>query len=203
MSRRVIVLAAFIVVVVGGSIAAFTYLSASSKTIYIDKAQIAAPAVDLGPSAPGILQAVYVAEGDIVAPNTVVAEVGTELIKTTQGGLVTVVNNNIGKTVSPGNTVVETIDPLALRVTGQIAEDKGLVDIKPGQRAVFEIDAFGSKQYEGIVDEVAPEAVSSDVVFTISDKRQEQNFEVKVRFDTVKYPELKNGMSAKIWVYKN
>ena len=196
-------LAAFLVVVLGGGIGAFAYLSAANKTVYIDKAQIEAPAVDLGPSAPGILEAVYVAEGDIVAPNTVVAEVGTELIKTTQGGLVTLVNNNIGKTVNPGETVVETIDPSTLRVEGQVEEDKGLVDIMPGQRAVFEVDAFGGKQYEGVVDEVAPEAVSNDVVFTISDKRQEQNFDVKVRFDTTQYPELKDGMSAKIWVYKN
>ena len=47
-----------------------------------------------------------------------------------------------------------------------------------------------------------PTAESSDVVFTVSDQRQEQNFDVKIKFDTTLYPELKNGMSAKIWVYK-
>jgi multidrug resistance efflux pump len=202
-NSRVIVLAVLIVVVIGGGIGGSVYFAASSKTVYIDNAQIEAPVVDLGPNSSGILQAVYVSEGDVVAPNTVVAEVGTELIKTTQGGLVTLVNNNVGTTVNPGDTVVETLDPTTLRVVGQIQEDKGLVDIVPGDQVSFEVDAFGGKKYEGVVDEVAPEAQSSDVVFNISDQREEQDFDVKVRFDTTAYPELKNGMSARIWVYKN
>ena len=201
--RRILAVAAFIIIVIGGGIAALAYIGASSKTVYIDKAQITAPTVDLGPTAAGVLKQVFVSEGDIVAPNTVVAQVGTELIKSQDGGLVTLVNNNIGKTVNPGDTIVETIDPTALRVVGQVQEDKGLVDIVPGQRAEFTVDAFGGKKYEGLVDEVAPTAESGDVVFNISDKRQEQNFDVKIRFDTTANPELKNGMSAKIWVYKN
>lgn len=194
--------AAFIVVVVGGGIAGLAYIASSNKTVYIEKATIAAPVVDLSPTSPGTLNAVYVSVGDIVQPNTVVATVGTELIKTTGGGLVLSANNNIGKTVNPRDTVVSLIDPAQLRVVGQVQEDKGLVDISPGQRAVFTVDAFGSKQFDGIVDEVAPTSVSSDVVFSVSDKRAEQNFNVKVRFDTASHPELKNGMSAKLWVYK-
>ena len=47
-----------------------------------------------------------------------------------------------------------------------------------------------------------PTARSADVVFSISDQRAEQEFNVYVRYDINAYPELKNGMSAKIWVYK-
>jgi multidrug resistance efflux pump len=202
-NRRVIMLAVFIVVVIGGGSALFAYLAASAQTIYIDQAQIEAPVVDLSPTTSGVLNAVYVQEGDSVPAGAVVAEVGTELITTTAAGLVTVANNNIGKTVNPGDTVVEMIDPTQLRVVGQVEEDKGLASIMPGQRAVFTVDAFGGKQYDGIVDEVAPEAQSASVVFNISDQREEQNFDVKVRFDTTAYPELKEGMSARIWVYKN
>ncbi len=201
-SRLPLIVAAFIVVVVGGGIASFAYIASSSKTVYIENSKIEAPVVDLSPSAPGTLNAVYVSAGDMVAPNTVVATVGTELIKTTSGGLVLTANNNIGKTVSPSDVVVEMIDPSQLRVVGQVQEDKGLVDIMPGQRAVFTVDAFGGKQFDGIVDEVAPTSESGDVVFSVSDKREEQNFDVKVRFDTTAHPELKNGMSAKLWVYK-
>jgi multidrug resistance efflux pump len=196
-------LAAIIVIVVGGGIAALAYLGANAKTIYIDKAQIQAPVVDLSPTAAGILKAVYVSPGDTVPANTVVAQVGTELIKTQTSGLILTANNNIGKSVTPQDTIVEVIDPTQLRVVGQLEEDKGLVNITPGQRATFTVDAFGGKQYSGIVDEVAPTAASGDVVFSISDKRQEQDFNIKVRFDTASHPELKNGMSAKIWVYKN
>ncbi len=203
LDKRVLILAAFLILVIGGGIAALAYIGASSKTVYIDKAQIQAPIVDLGPTAAGTLKDVNVQEGDVIAPNTVVAQVGTEPITSTSGGLVIMVNNNIGAQINPGDAVVETIDPSQLRVVGQIEEDKGLVDIEPGMRAEFTVDAFGGTKFTGVVDEVAPTAESSDVVFSISDKREEQNFDVKVRFDTVANPQLKNGMSAKIWVYKN
>ena len=202
LDRRVLILAAFLIVVVGGAIAAFAYISVSTKSVYIDKAQITAPTVVLGPTNQGTLKAVYVSVNDVIPPNTVVAQVGTELIKSLGGGLVISVNDNIGKSIAANDPVVTVIDPTQLRVVGQVQEDKGLVDIVPGQRAVFTVDAFGSEQFSGIVDEVSPTAESSDVVFSVSDQRQEQNFDVKIRFDQSAHRELKNGMSAKVWVYK-
>ena len=202
LDRRVLILAAFLIVVVGGAIAAFAYMAVNNTSVYIDKAQVTAPTVNLGPTNQGVLKAVYVSVNDTIPPNTVVAQVGTELIKSLNGGLVISTNNNIGKSVAANETVVTVIDPTQLRIVGQVQENKGLVDIVPGQRATFTVDAFGSEQFTGIVDEVAPTAESSDVVFTVSDQRQEQDFDVKIRFDQTAHPELKNGMSAKIWVYK-
>jgi hypothetical protein len=63
------------------------------------------------------------------------------------------------------------------------------------------VDAFGSEQFKGVVDEVAPTSEQSDVVFNISDERPTNQFAVYVRFDPTQYPQLKNGMSARIWVY--
>jgi len=199
---KVLALAAFIVVVIGGGIGAFAYLAAASHTVYIDKAQIEAPMVDLSPTNPGTLNAVYVSVGQLLPPDTVVANVGTELIKSTSGGLVISVNNNIGQTVGPADVVVATLDPTQLRVVGQVVEDKGLVDIKVGQQAEFTVDAFGSQKFYGVVDEVSPTSEASDVVFSVSDNREEQNFDVKIKFDTTAYSQLNNGMSAKVWVYK-
>ncbi len=73
--------------------------------------------------------------------------------------------------------------------------------MKVGDPAAFTVDAFGSNRYQGIVDEVSPTSRASDVVFDISSQRPTNEFDVKVRFDPTKYPELKNGMSARIWVY--
>jgi multidrug resistance efflux pump len=199
---KVLALAAFIVVVIGGGIGAFAYLAAASHTVYIDKAQIEAPMVDLSPTNPATLNAVYVSVGQLLPPDTVVANVGTELIKSTSGGLVISVNNNIGQTVGPADVVVATLDPTQLRVVGQVVEDKGLVDIKVGQQAEFTVDAFGSQKFYGVVDEVSPTSEASDVVFSVSDNREEQNFDVKIKFDTTAYSQLNNGMSAKVWVYK-
>ena len=95
--RRVLSIAAFLVIVVGGGIAALAFTLVSAKSVYIDKSQLEAPVVDLSSTAPGILRATFVKEGDLIRPNTIVAQVGVELIKSSAGGLVTVVNNNIGK----------------------------------------------------------------------------------------------------------
>jgi multidrug resistance efflux pump len=94
------------------------------------------------------------------------------------------------------------IDPTQLRVDGQLEEDKGLADVAVGDRAIFTVDAFPGKTYDGVVSEISPTSHVADVVFQVSDQREEQIFDVKVAYDVSKYPELKNGMSAKIWVYK-
>jgi len=148
-----------------------------------------------------VLRRVYVHEGDKVAPNTVGAQVGVELIKSTSGGLVVTVNNNICKQVGPQDSVVSMIDPSQLRVVGQVEEDKGLSSIKTGEPAIFTVDAFGGTQFTGVVDEVSPTSHNSDVVFNISDKRQVQPFVVKIRYDLAAHPDLRNGMSAKLWIY--
>ena len=65
----------------------------------------------------------------------------------------------------------------------------------------FTVDAFGAKKYSGVVDEVGSTSHAGDVVFNISDQRQVAQFDVKIRFNSQLYPELKNGMSAKVWIY--
>ncbi len=179
------------------------YFVSSSGEVKIDDGTISAPAIDLTSTAGGVLEETYVHEGDMITANTVVARVGTELIKSKSAGEVISVHNDIGKSFSPGQAVVTVIDLSELRVVGSIQEDKGLADVQVGQRAIFTVDAFGSKTYNGIVDEVSPTANTGDVVFSISDARQEQNFDVKIRYDVSAYPELQNGMSAKIVVFKN
>ena len=179
------------------------YLVSANSRISIDDSLISAPIVDLAPTRSGVLEEVYVHEGDVLLANTVVARVGTELIKTRSAAQVIKVTNNIGKNINPGESVVTIIDPSQLRVVGKLQEDKGLKDVHIGQQALFTVDAYGSQQFEGIVDEVSPTAHQGDVVFNISDERAEQDFDVKIRFDVSKYSQLRNGMSAKIVVFKN
>jgi hypothetical protein len=92
------------------------------------------------------------------------------------------------------------IDPRELRVIGQLEEDKGLKDVHVGQQATFTVDAFGSRTFYGIVDSVSPTSRESGIVFNISDKRETKSFDIKIRFDINAYPELKNGMSAKMTI---
>lgn len=199
--RLPLMLAAAIIVIIGGGIGGFAYWGVSASRVAIDKSTIQAPTVVLSPTVGGTLNAVYVQVGQVIPPGTVVAEVGTELLKSTSGGLVIDADNDKGAIVAAGTPIVTTIDPAQLRVVGQVDENKGLATIKVGDPTLFTVDAFGGKQYTGTVDEVSPTANSGQVVFAISDQRQTQTFDVKVRFDETTYPELKNGMSARIWVY--
>lgn len=201
-NRQLLMFAAGIVLILGGTIAGGTYLATSSKTVYIEKAHIEAPEVLLTSISGGVLRHTYVSVGDVIAPNTVVAQVGVELIKSSTGGLVIDSRTDTGASIAPGTPVVTTVDPSQLRVVGQVEEDKGLKDIHTGEPARFTVDAFGSKQFTGVVSEVSPTSRSGDVVFSISDKRATESFDVKVSFDTAAHPELRNGMSARLWVYK-
>ena len=199
-SHIVLGLIAFLIIA-GAS--GFAYWKYSSGRIYTDKAEISAPTSDLAPQNAGILQEVFVKQGDYVNANSVVARVDNELIKTKDAGVVTKTQDSIGKLFNRGEAVVTVVNPNDLRVVGHIDEDKGLNEVKIGQHVTFTVDAFGSKKFEGIVDEISPSARQGDIVFNISDKRETRVFDVKIRFNTSEYPELQNGMSAKVWIYTN
>lgn len=188
-----------LLIIVAGVAAA--YLIITSGRVSIDTASIEAPLINLTSAAPGRLDALYVQAGDTVAANEPVALVGTQTITSKVAGLVVSVDDTVGAQVSAATAVVTMIDPSQLRVVGRIDENKGLAQIKVGDPMTFTVDAFGSQQFTGIVDEVAPTSNQSGIVFNISDQRQIQQFDVKARFDTSAYAQLKNGMSARMTIY--
>ncbi len=201
--KRTVIAIVVLALLMAAGAGGLVYWRTATSQVTIDDSVVSAPQIALGPSAPGTLEDVYVNVGDTVPPDTVVARVDTQEIKTTVGGLVIGVTKDIGKRVMPTDAVVSLIDPTELRVIGTIAEDKGLQDIQVGQRAVFTVDAFGSRKFYGTVDDVSPTSHDSGIVFNISDKRQTRDFDVSIRYDRSLYPELRNGMSAKVTILKN
>ena len=169
--------------------------------ISIENSMITAPTISLGPDVSGTLDQVYVKVGDTVLPNTPLVRVGTETVSSQVGGVITAVDTTLGESVNPGQHVVSMINPSDLKVVGEIDENKGLSQIQIGQPVTFTVDAFGSKTYTGIVDQISPTANNTGVAFSISDQRPTQQFDISVRFDVVAHPEFKNGMSAKMYVY--
>ena len=180
----------------------FVFWRILSNEIKIDNSFIDVPIINLSPTTAGILDEIYVNVGQTIEPNTEVAKVGNETIVSKVGGIVVSVNHEEGQVFSPGTSVVSMINPNEEKVVGQIDENKGLSDIKVGQVAMFTVDAFGSKKFQGVVDEINPISDTSGVVFNISDKRPVKQFDVKIRFDIASHPEFKEGMSAKITIYK-
>jgi len=199
-AKKSLLILAIVGFVVAGIVTGM-YIFLSKDRIYVEKSQISAPMIGLSARNGGKLERLFVNPGDTVAEDQVVAQVGEELVKTKEGGTVISAENEIGKTYSPGEAVVTVVRPEDLRVVAQVEEDKGLSAIKVGQQAFFTVDAFGSKRFEGVVDEVSPTSRQGDVVFNISSQRQVNEFNVKIRFDTAGHPELRNGMSAKSRIY--
>ena len=177
------------------------YWKSISSNILIESSQISAPIIVISPESEGILSEVYVKPGDTVVADQSVARVGSEVLSSKISGTIISINNTPGQVFMPGNSVVSMIDPNQLRVVGKIDEDKGLSRIKVGDPVSFTVDAFGKTQFTGIVDEISPTSNQSSVVFSISDKRDIKQFDIKVRYDINLYPEFRNGMSAKIRVY--
>jgi multidrug resistance efflux pump len=139
-----------------------------------------------------------------VTTNEPVARVGNEIVEAQTNGEIVSVDQNIGEyeNALTGQAIVATmIDPTQLRVVGELDENKGLANVQVGDAAAFTVDAFGGEQFQGVVDEVAPTSNQGSIVFNISDQRPTNQFDIYVRFDPAKYPQLKNGMSARIWVY--
>ena len=187
-----------VAVIVGG----FAYYKQSSRVVRIEDSLVSAPAINLGSNVPGTLTEVYVEVGDSVLPNTPLARVGNNTITAQVAGVVTAVDRELGKTFNPGQTVVSMINPLDLRIVGKIDEDKGLTDIAVGAPATFTVDAFGSQVFTGVVDKISPTADTSGVSFSLSSSRPTQQFGVSVLYGVASHPEFKNGMSARITVYR-
>ncbi len=179
------------------------YLFITRNQIYTDKADIEAPLISIAPIQGGTLQKILVESGQQIEAGTPVAQVANQILHSEERALVVEAKSNEGKTVGAGESVVTVIHPVDLRVVAHIDEDKGLGVIKIGQLVNFTVDTFGSNKYTGIVDEVSPTSRQSGVVFNISDQREIRQFDVKIKFDVQKYSELKNGMSAKVTIFKN
>jgi len=203
LKKDIVIIGSVLALVLAGILAGAIYWRTISGRVVIDKSMISAPTIELAAKSQGVLEEVFVNEGDQVLANAVLARVGNELIKAKTDGLIIDVKKDIGQLFNPGAAVVSMINPNELRVVGQVDEDKGLSDIAIGQLVTFTVDAFGSQKFTGIVDEINQTSNDSSVVFSISDKRATKQFDVKVRFDTTAHPEFKNGMSAKIIIYKN
>ena len=179
----------------------FLFWQESSNSVFIENSNLEAPIINLAPSSSGVLNALYVKEGDTVQPNSPVALVGSQTISTGDGGLVGSAPAVLGSYFSPGQTVVSIVNVSEMKVVGQLEETKGLNKILVGQRATFSVDAFPGKTYEGVVDNISAAADDTGVTFDISDQRPVEKFDVEVSFNVADYPELKSGMSAKITVY--
>ena len=109
---------------------------------------------------------------------------------------------DVGATINPGAAVATLIDRDELRAVGLVDEDGGLSDLRLGQRAKVEVDAFDGRSFRGVVEEIATRPHQQAVSFSISDRDEARQYEVEVRLEGALYPGLRQGMSAEVEVSK-
>ena len=188
-----------ILLVAGG---AFTVLR-MQKRVLIENSTVSSPIISLAPMMPGKLKTILVNDGDRVKKGDAVAQVGTEIVRAYTDGVIIDSNHQTGSLVSSAVPVVKMVDSSQFRIDGVVDENKGLGQIKVGQPVSFTVDAIPNKTFWGYVDEVSGTAKQTQVTFSISSERPVQQFDVYAKFDAIAYPEIKNGMSAKMTVFTN
>jgi len=190
----------FVVLILVG--AYFAYVLYTGR-IFIDDSLIQAPIITISPSASGKVQEMDVQEGQYVHKGDQLAIVGSQTLRADTDGLVVTAPDETGSTVNTTTQLIQMIRPVDLRVAGTIDENKGLNQIKVGQVVAFTVDAFPGKTFWGYVDEVSPTAKTAQLSFSISSERPTQQFVVYTKFNATQYPQIENGMSAKMTVYTN
>jgi multidrug resistance efflux pump len=169
--------------------------------VYIDNSLIQAPVIIISPTLAGKVSEIDVKEGQMVENGDTLAIVGSETLRSDTDGLIISAPDLTGSMVNPQTQLIQMIRPVNMRVTGSIDENKGLNLIHVGQVVSFTIDALPGNTYWGYIDEISPSAVAPAFSFSTSSERPTQQFTVYARFDSVSYPAIKNGMSAKMVVY--
>jgi multidrug resistance efflux pump len=169
--------------------------------VFIDDSLIQAPIITISPSESGKVQEMDVNEGQYVQKGDQLAIVGSETLRADTDGLIVSAPDETGSSVDSQTALIQMIRTVDLRVAGTIDENKGLNEIKVGQIVSFTVDAYPGQTFWGYVDEVSPTAKATQISFSISNQRPTQQFVVYAKYDAAKYPQLKNGMSAKMTVY--
>lgn len=198
--RRLITITA--VVVLGGLVALGYQAWLGTQRVELDDASIRAPQVNLPARGGGALKQAYASVGDEVRAHYPIARVGNEVITADVDGTIVSIRDDLGSAIAPGAVVASLIDRDDLRAVGLVDEDAGLSDLRLGQRASVEVDAFEGRTFSGFVEEISRRPHTPPVSFNIADRDEEQQYEVKVRFDGDVDPELRQGLSASVEVRK-
>ena len=181
----------------------FIYFEYNKNIVFIENSYLDAPLSNVSPVTAGVLNAIYIKDGDLVNIDQNIALVGSEIIHAKENGVISSAPHVIGGYYNAGQTLTTIVVKDKMRVIGSVEETKGLKKISTGQRVVFTVDAFPNKKYEGVVNEISPISNDNGMAFSISDKRPVKKFNVYVEYNNSLYPEIRSGMSAKMTIYTN
>lgn len=113
-------------------------------------------------------------------------QLGKATIIATFGGIVASVPVDEKDTVSTTATIIHLIDPGSMELEVQV-DEMDVTEVKPGQRAIIEVDALPARPLEGRVSFISLlPTIEGGVI----------GYDVKIRFDIAENIGLRVGMSA-------
>jgi len=129
------------------------------------------------------------------------------VVKAPARGVVSRKSVNVGQVVQPGQPLMSLVQTDQVWITANFKETQ-LNDMRPGQKVILTVDAYGGKQFQGKVDSIAaatgarfsllpPENATGNFVKVV------QRVPVKIVLDTGQDPDnlLRPGMSVSPTVY--
>jgi multidrug resistance efflux pump len=193
--------AGLVVIVAVLLIGGYIFYQLLRDRVSIEDSLVQAPIIAFSPEVPGAIADIKVYEGERVKKGDALAIVGTSSLNAYQDGLIVSTDNAIGSLASSQTPVVQMINFADMRIAGTIDENKGLSKVQIGQIVSFTVDALPGQTFWGYVDEISQTAKQTALQFSVSSERPTQQFIVYARFNAYDYPQIKNGMSAKMTVY--
>ena len=112
--------------------------------------------------------------------------IGNAVIKAPWGGIVSIVNVEIGQTVNANAPVVEIVDPTVIEVDG-VVDEIDVLFIREGAEASVTMDALPGQTLDGTVSSIAASAQSQQGVVS---------YPITIRVQTPQGLDLPEGLSA-------
>ena len=178
MKRKLIIIAAAIVVVATGAVLGIRFWLQESRYVSTDNAMLNAPIIAVSSLASGQVISVSVDVGDRVNLQQTLAEVGSPRysdpsarqgfnavpdvgtsVQSPIAGYVAAVWTYPGAIVAQGSPIVTLFDPTNIWVTANIDENK-IDEIHPGQEVEVTVDCLGGGVIKGKVQGISPSTSS-------------------------------------------
>ena len=151
-SKRMLVLAAIVIVLAGFGIAGY-FVYEGSFYYQTDNAKVDTMIYQLTANASGKLEKMYVYENEDVKAGQVLARVANGfIIKSPIDGAVIDVKMQEGDYVTPTDVVLVVAKTSDIYITANV-EETNILKLHPGQSVTVSLDAYG-QSFDGYVDEV-------------------------------------------------
>jgi multidrug resistance efflux pump len=151
-SKRMLILIASVVVLVGLGIAGY-FIYQGSIYYKTDNAKVDTMIYQLNAETSGMLEKIYVSQGEKVSSRQVLAKVekGPLLRSPIDGTVIDIVMTE-GDYVTPANVVMIVAKTSDIYITANV-EETNILRIHAGQNAIVSLDAYG-RSFDGYVDDV-------------------------------------------------